>query len=160
MALVDYGSDSSASESGINRRPLKRKRSIRSDNEGSLPPLPSSFRDLYSASVRTSKIDDPSLHGGRQRVVPHIAGNWPTHVYTECKFLRYQLLCRLYLVLTRLRATLPRRDIHTFKHHQTRCSRFGSGKNLTWRKANPLLPFHLSRRPTTATYLPLAISKS
>jgi len=80
MALVSY-SDSSSEEDELPSK--KRKRETSPVKE--LPPLPSSFRDMYSSTVRTSTQDDPSLHGGRKRVTPHVEGNWPTHVYLECK---------------------------------------------------------------------------
>lgn len=91
MALVDY-SDSDAEdenedddkEQGCTDSPAARKRRV-SNAPSSLPPLPQSFRDLYSSTVRTSTQDDPALHGGRKRVTPHVPGNWPTHVYLECK---------------------------------------------------------------------------
>ncbi|KAM3419796.1 U6 snRNA phosphodiesterase [Cercospora zeina] len=78
MTLVAY-SDSSDSEA----EPISQKRKLATEHSQVLPPLPAAFRDLYSSTVRTSTQDDPVLHGGRKRVTPHVAGNWPTHVYLD-----------------------------------------------------------------------------
>lgn len=97
MVLVDYSdSDDSGSEARakktVRRNPvgqndLKRKRSSEQERQPDLPPLPESFHDMYASNARISKNDDPSLHDGRQRQVPHVEGQWPTHVYIECTLL-------------------------------------------------------------------------
>ena len=94
MPLVDY-SDSDTSDTSDppladnpgNTVGLNRKRKREEIPASDLPPLPDTFHDLYASAARASTQDDPSLHGGRQRQTPHIEGNWPTHVYIECKSL-------------------------------------------------------------------------
>lgn len=48
-----------------------------------LPALGDRFNDINPSNPRTAVADDPSLHHGRQRQVPHIPGNWPSHVYID-----------------------------------------------------------------------------
>ncbi|KAM5460793.1 poly(U)-specific 3'-to-5' RNA exonuclease [Microsporum canis] len=99
MPLVQY-SDTESEESGRDGEISRLSRSPKRPRHGSndkvrleadgqdhaaLPPLPNEFRDLYSTSVRVSVQDDPSLHNGRTRAVPHVVGNWPTHIYLECR---------------------------------------------------------------------------
>jgi hypothetical protein len=85
MSLVLYpDSDSESDQSApAPSRPVKRKRSESSQRD--LPPLPAAFHDLYSTNARVSTSDNPSLHGGRKRATPHVDGNWPSHIYLECK---------------------------------------------------------------------------
>ena len=91
MALVQYSdseSDTGDSQDLSSSRPAKRihlDTPTNSRQASVLPPLPPSFHDLYASSTRVSVRDDPSLHGGRKRVIPHVEGNWPTHIYLECK---------------------------------------------------------------------------
>ncbi|CAG8037323.1 unnamed protein product [Penicillium olsonii] len=79
MPLVNYSD--SESESETPPRPVKK--SCHSSSQSALPPLPAAFHDLYASTTRVSVQDDPSLHGGRKRVIPHVEGNWPTHLYLE-----------------------------------------------------------------------------
>ncbi len=85
MPLVEY-SDSETSEPCYldERQCRSTKKKRNSEEDPALPPLPDSFHDLYASTARVSDQDDPSLHNGRQRITPHVDGNWPTHVYIEC----------------------------------------------------------------------------
>jgi hypothetical protein len=94
MALVQYpDSDDDEPDTGhaIAAHPLHsalaaaRKRKLSDSAQDDLPPLPAAFHDLYATNARVSTSDNPELHGGRKRTIPHVEGNWPSHVYLECK---------------------------------------------------------------------------
>ncbi|PBP20975.1 hypothetical protein BUE80_DR008188, partial [Diplocarpon rosae] len=88
--LVNYPSSDeenpSASSSSASSSPAKEESSLKRkrDAPSDLPALPSRFHDLYASASRVSTRDIPSLHQGRKRVIPHVDGNWPTHIYIEC----------------------------------------------------------------------------
>ena len=115
MPLVDYPDSGSDDDGGVdsNSAPaaqsaqsaLKRKHSHFANAIAALPPLPSAFHDLYASNARISTSDNPSLHGGRKRAVPHVEGNWPSHVYLECEVYFFRMSGRLHHVLMRSRDT-------------------------------------------------------
>jgi hypothetical protein len=84
MTLVAYPDSEDEHDEPVAKRSKTDAAGHKDDDD--LPPLPASFLNLYSSSVRVSNTDDPSLHHGRKRVVKHVEGNWPTHVYLECMF--------------------------------------------------------------------------
>lgn len=95
MGLVDYASSDSEPEEAQHGLPPTKKRRISScgpskqpstdstTTTSSLPPLPPDFHNLYATTVRTAPHDAPSLHQNRRRAIPHVAGNWPSHIYIE-----------------------------------------------------------------------------
>lgn len=50
-----------------------------------LPPLPSSFYDLYTSKPASGSSHPETDKNGKVRVLPHVQGQWPTHVYLEWK---------------------------------------------------------------------------
>lgn len=87
MGLVEYSDSSTDSEPEEPLPPKKKQRTSNDAINQPLPALPNAFHDLYASSIRVSVRDDPNLHGGRKRVIPHVEGNWPTHIYLECETL-------------------------------------------------------------------------
>jgi hypothetical protein len=119
MSLVDYpdsGSDDGITSPAIYAQPaqspaktaVKRKHSDSAKDTNALPPA--AFHDLYTTNARVSTSDNPSLHGGRKRAIPHVEGNWPSHVYLECKDAPVLICKEVFRRLTRSRDTFTGRS--------------------------------------------------
>ncbi len=134
MALVDYSESSEsedevlAAESNLGQAQGSRKRKAEHVEDTHVqpvksrppPPLPPSFHSLYATNVRTSAADDPSLHAGRTRQVPHAVGNWPTHIYLEWHPSPSELATLESVIhesaVTKNRAEASTGSIHSFLH--------------------------------------------
>ena len=110
MALVEYSdSDESNTHNPSPPKGLQMLKRKRGETPQDLPPLPSTFHDLYSSTVRLSNQDDPTLHGGKERSKPHVEGQWPSHVYIECESTFLENLLLRDQKLTRSRVPIPNR---------------------------------------------------
>ena len=94
MPLVEYSDSDSEHEWSIPEETANEAGSVPlktttkdpiANHQKPLPPPPASFHNLYATATRVSTSDDPALHSGRKRITPHVEGNWPSHVYIECK---------------------------------------------------------------------------
>lgn len=90
--LVDYASSSDEDEPECSSSGLKRSEvfkdpskagALASDSKRrkAVPPLPDRFHDLFTSNPKMS--ENSPVHEGRTRVLPHVDGMWPTHVYLE-----------------------------------------------------------------------------
>jgi hypothetical protein len=120
MPLVNYsdsesdGTPADTPAQDATKNTLKRKRN-EDAAPSELPPLPSAFHDLYTTEKRIATHDDPSLHGGRKRAIPHKEGNWITHAYLECNPLSFADVHTLYPANHAPRASYSHR-IHYPQH--------------------------------------------
>lgn len=70
--LVDYSSSDSNSENDEKKQEVQQRKPVK---------LPM----LLDTAAQSSQKNDPSEHQNRIRAIPHIEGNWASHVHIECK---------------------------------------------------------------------------
>lgn len=77
MGLVDYGSDSESDGEIFGRSTLT---STDEPDHLSAPSLPESFYSQYTTNPR---LNHPDFHQGRSRVIDHVSGFFPSHIYIQ-----------------------------------------------------------------------------
>ncbi|CAG8519543.1 5596_t:CDS:2, partial [Paraglomus brasilianum] len=85
--------DSTIQQTDIERKRQKtpREAMMASTNKGSgslnLPPVPNEIKELFPDPRKdyTKHIPDPSKHEGRIRTIPHVEGNFATHIHVRVK---------------------------------------------------------------------------
>ncbi|OQE26566.1 hypothetical protein PENSTE_c005G03679 [Penicillium steckii] len=147
MSLVQYSDSDSDSEPSPPRKKIVRPA------DPDLPPLPASFHSLYASSTRVSTKDDPSLHAGRKRAIPHVEGNWPSHLYLEWVPVKEELR----LLTDLIQATDPISSDSTSRDNQNKIANTSANTNAN---ANDPASIHSLLHTDLGAQLPLHISLS
>jgi hypothetical protein len=49
-------------------------------------PMPFKADDDYDDAAKKVKTNESDQHQGRTRTIPHQEGNWPSHIFIDCKY--------------------------------------------------------------------------
>jgi hypothetical protein len=95
LALVTYSSSDESEKDSSPQPPKKRYFSTCSIIRLQIDPLNRKLPVLSSTLIGHAHVDDPSLHQGRIRSVPHVDGQYATHIYASVVLDRGSALFKL-----------------------------------------------------------------